>query len=126
MTNKFYKIGSTYIFILLLLFGIFIVVIGPMISSNLMNKKSKYAISDGRLNYIVGLRSPETTISYEFTVNGKLYSGRTSMDGFLHYHYYFVRFYPDNPNFNSIEPTEASWYDIKGMPASGFDSIPKH
>lgn len=120
MTDKFYKIGSNVIFILLVVFYIYYVAIAPMIGSNLMNKKSKYAISDGRLNFGRG-----DNVKYEFTVRGKFYSGNTSMSGLLQYHYYFVRFYPDNPNFNSIEKKEAFWYDIKRMPASGFDSIPK-
>ena len=121
MTNKFYKTGSSISLILLMLFTIYYLVIDPMIGSNLMNKKSKYAISNGRLLYIGGRGASSR---YYFTINGKIYVGNTRMNGFLQYHYYFVRFYPDNPNYNSLEKKEAFWYDIKGMPVSGFDSIP--
>ncbi len=123
MTDKFYKTGSNVIFILLVVFYIYYVAIAPMIGSYLMNKKSKYAISNGRLLYLGGRGASSR---YYFTINGKIYDGNTSMNGFLQYHYYFVRFYPDNPNYSSLEKKEAFWYDIKGMPAAGFDLIPKH
>jgi hypothetical protein len=98
-------------------------IIDSVIDEILLSKNYRFTIS-AKISYDVGPRTGARN-KYTFLINGKWYSGSTSLplrrDGTK----YFIKYYPLNPKRNEATNVIADSIDVKNLPVDGYKKLPE-